>query len=493
MPDNSGYNLGNALGQLVMGNPQRRQDAFLQGQQAGALVNDRMASARKSRADAMLGEDRLTARQGITPESMTQAGYSPDQAALLGSILRANDSVKLADLGQLAIPQAGAAFQRAADAVNLGDMTVANRNLALAGGKPVETTKITDGTAYDAYADPSQTMHTTALGDATIGARKAQAAASYGQANAANAHARLFDKQTSVGGFNPRAGGDMGSATPLADPNGAHGADYAATLDPTIAAQVKALAEGRMAFPTGTALKSPYWQGMLQHVAQYDPSFDAVNYNARAGTRKAFTSGKEAQTINKLNTVAEHLGLLSDDASALNNTSFQWWNKVKNAAANATGDPSIARFNTARKAAADEVANVWRATGGSMADIEENMKNLDSAQSPEQLNAAIGTLTQLIHGKVSALQDQYRTGMGTTADANRLVSPEAQEAFDKTLERAGVDRTAFDRAAQTTSNTQLGTQVTAPTARPTTQAQFNALPSGAMYIDPDDGKTYRKP
>ena len=30
-------------------------------------------------------------------------------------------------------------------------------------------------------------------------------------------------------------------------------------------------------------------------------------------------------------------------------------------------------------------------------------------------------------------------------------------------------------------------------ARPTTDAQFDALPSGAIYIDPDDGKPYRKP
>lgn len=26
-----------------------------------------------------------------------------------------------------------------------------------------------------------------------------------------------------------------------------------------------------------------------------------------------------------------------------------------------------------------------------------------------------------------------------------------------------------------------------------TQAQYDALPSGALYVDPDDGKTYRKP
>lgn len=31
------------------------------------------------------------------------------------------------------------------------------------------------------------------------------------------------------------------------------------------------------------------------------------------------------------------------------------------------------------------------------------------------------------------------------------------------------------------------------TARPQSEAEYNALPSGAMFIDPDDGKTYRKP
>lgn len=30
-------------------------------------------------------------------------------------------------------------------------------------------------------------------------------------------------------------------------------------------------------------------------------------------------------------------------------------------------------------------------------------------------------------------------------------------------------------------------------AKPTTEAEYNALPSGATFVDPDDGKTYRKP
>jgi len=91
------------------------------------------------------------------------------------------------------------------------------------------------------------------------------------------------------------------------------GKDYLDSIpDKSIATQAQALLDGRLAFPTGTALKSPYWQQMLSVVAQADPNFDAVNYNSRAATRKAFTSGKEASTVNALNTVAEHIGEFSD-------------------------------------------------------------------------------------------------------------------------------------------------------------------------------------
>lgn len=216
------------------------------------------------------------------------------------------------------------------------------------------------------------------------------------------------------------------------------GADYLASLDPAQGRQVKALAEGRLAFPSGAALRSPYWQSMLAAVSQYDPSFDATNYNARSSTLKGFSSGKEAQTVNALNTVAEHLGTLSDYADKLKNTQFPLINRLANTYLAETGDPRIAQFETARKAAADEVAKVWRNTGGSQADIQENLKNLDGAQSPAQLHAAIGTLVQLIGGKLGALQDQYKQGMGTAAQRQTLLSPGAQQAFSKVLSKAGM-------------------------------------------------------
>ncbi len=245
-----------------------------------------------------------------------------------------------------------------------------------------------------------------------------------------------------------------GSAAQVGDPTKT-GADFLASVqDPGMQHMIQAIAEGRMAVPKVYRASKGGEIGaaeIAQAVNSYDPNFDAVNYNARQGTLKDFTSGKSAQTVNSLNTVAEHLGTLSDYADQLNNGNFQLLNKLGNAYMAQTGDPRIAQFDTARKAAADEVAKVWRSTGGSQADIEENLKNLDGAQSPAQLHAAIGTLVQLIGGKLTALQDQYNQGMGIAANRHSIVNPVAQQAFQKVLNKAGMASPDFAPASTPTA------------------------------------------
>lgn len=240
----------------------------------------------------------------------------------------------------------------------------------------------------------------------------------------------------------PGGPADKGGASSQIGDQTKTGQDFLQSIsDPGMQHMIQAIADGRMAVPK---IYRPSKGGevgateIAQAVNSYDPSFDAVNYNARQGTLKGFTSGKEAQTINALNTVAEHLGTLSDAADELNNSNYQFMNRIGNAYLRETGDPRIARFDTVRKAAADEIAKVWRASGGSQADIEENLKNLDGAQSPAQLHAAIGTLVQLIGGKLSALQDQYNSGMGIAANRHSIVSPAAMSSFQRVLTRAGM-------------------------------------------------------
>jgi hypothetical protein len=166
------------LGQLIFGRPGAGDKAYYQGQALGAQVVDRLDSARRARAAAMIDEDRLNGRSGITPQALQDAGYSADEAPLLGSILHSNDKVTLADLGQLAIPTAGADLAAASQAARSGDVGLENRLLTAAQGKPVKTTDLENGLAYNPYGAPGQDVNVTPLGQAVIGKDRAAAAKS---------------------------------------------------------------------------------------------------------------------------------------------------------------------------------------------------------------------------------------------------------------------------------------------------------------------------
>jgi hypothetical protein len=231
--------------------------------------------------------------------------------------------------------------------------------------------------------------------------------------------------------------------------NGLTGEQLLASLPRQTADQVKALAEGRMQFPAGFSAKSPYWQNMISLVSQYDPSFDAVNFNARASTRKAFTSGKEAASVNALNTVLGHLDSLGQAADDLNNSSVPLWNSVTNYLASSTGDPRVKKFEATKKAVVDELTRAWRGSGGSEGDIKSWSSTLDAAASPEQLHGVIGQLGELLESKISALNDQYGKGMGTTSGGLNLLSPHSAEVLKRIKKRAGIETGDSDTAGAT--------------------------------------------
>ena len=232
-----------------------------------------------------------------------------------------------------------------------------------------------------------------------------------------------------------RLGADLATqnaAVQAANPNAPHGEDFIKTLPPAQASQVKALAEGRMQFPSGFALKSPYWQQMLSAVAQYDPNFDTINYNARAKTRSDFTSGKSAQQVNALNTVIGHLDTLAEKAKALNNSSWKSYNSLANFISTETGDPKVTNFKVAREAVVDELTRVWRQAGGSEKDIEARKEQLDAAASPDQLYGAIAGMGDLLESKLGSMQEQYQQGTGTKSI--EMITPQARSTLTK-LER----------------------------------------------------------
>ena len=209
------------------------------------------------------------------------------------------------------------------------------------------------------------------------------------------------------------------------------GPDFLAKLPPNEQSQVKALAEGRMAFPAGKAAASPYWQQRVAQVSQYDPTFDAINYNARAATRRDFTSGTSSKNIKALNTALGHLGQLGsqiDGTASHGGFPFATTvNKVENAVRRGYGDSGITKFEQTAGALAGELTQVFRGTGGAEADIQRFLGELNSDGSQEQKGNAVANIAVLLKSRLDALEDQYTKGMGTSSQPLETLDPHAKQ------------------------------------------------------------------
>lgn len=271
-----------------------------------------------------------------------------------------------------------------------------------------------------------------------------------------------------------------------------HGADFMATLDPQIAGQVKAIIEGRVPYPTGLLLRTPYGQQLAAYVTQADPTFEAGNSTARMKVRNEFLAGgpsSPSEMITAGNTAIQHLGHLSDAAEALDNTWSPDWNGVANAAAQRVGGgTAVTQFNNILGKYVEEATKFYRGTGGTEADIQRDLGNLSPNMSPTQLHTALQTQVELLQSKINALQDRWKQGMGPLVSDFPIIQPDSQGALSKIAQRAGVAPTN----TASTQQSQAGAPATpapAPSQGSRVQirnaADYQSLPSGTRYTDPN--------
>lgn len=216
-------------------------------------------------------------------------------------------------------------------------------------------------------------------------------------------------------------------------PSVGKGNDALAGLSQQTAEQVKALAEGRIPFPSGMALKSPYWQRMTSLVSAYDPTFDAINYNARSNTRKDFTSGKSAQAITAFNTALGHIENLEKAGESLKNTDYPMINTATNWVNNQLGNENLRSFNIAKDAVTGELVKAFNNGHITEGQLKEWGNNISNANSPEQMRAVNKQLVSLLSSKINSMGDQYNAGMGTTKQGVELLNPHAQEVYKRIL------------------------------------------------------------
>ncbi len=186
------------------------------------------------------------------------------------------------------------------------------------------------------------------------------------------------------------------------------------------------LVRGEIPYPGGFAIRSPYWINVIQAASQLDPTFNAGEWPTRVKTRQAFTSGKYSNSINSINTLVGHLSSLKQTANSLSNSNLPAWNYLANIGETQTGDPRVTNFNTIKGAVENELATVFKGTGGSDQEIKAWSQRINSSQSPKQLSGAIDKAIELMGSRLQALKNTYKQGMG---DFNHLdvLSPRSRQ------------------------------------------------------------------
>ena len=393
------------------------------------------------------------------------------------------------------IPQDQAQFQQWKLKNGLGiekvmELTKPNQQVVSLGGKSQMVETNPNASGFNPNVDLKHTMTPDAIASNAIARAHlgvtAATADPFGTLGIRDIAARAGAPTGAPMGGQPGAAAAGGA--PAATPAGAaamsaalSGQDFLATIPKQMGDQVKALAEGRMAFPGGFALKSPYWQQMIQMVSQYDPSFDAVNYNARASTRKDMTSGTGARNLTAINTAIGHLDSLDKAATALGNNDYPRLNQIWNAIAPEVGGTETAgklrTFQQAKEAVANELMRVFRGTGASSADTQKWAETINQSDSPAALKSSIKSAVDLLDSRIEALNEQYKRGMGTTSDVMEMVNPKSKTTLERL--RGGGQETAG--------------KVTAPAAptRVSSLSQADPAKYAGQVATGDDGVKYR--
>jgi hypothetical protein len=221
-----------------------------------------------------------------------------------------------------------------------------------------------------------------------------------------------------------KATGDM---TPIAGAPGADanstglgdmsktGPEYLATLPPDMAGTVKAMVEGRQPMPSGYALAKPYWRSMMQAAEAYDPTFDATKWSGRVAGVKDFSAGKSSEMVRSANQTLQHVNALIDSADALHNGNYPSINWAGNKLAEATGAGEPGAFVMNAHAVADEMGKVFKGANLSDSEIHAWADALSPNMSPAQQRAAIGKMTELLHGALDALDEKRVSSIGQVA------------------------------------------------------------------------------
>ena len=161
---------------------------------------------------------------------------------------------------------------------------------------------------------------------------------------------------------------------------------------------------------------------------QVDPTFDQTTWSGRVAGVKDFASGKSSEMVRSANQTLHHINGLLDSADALHNGNYPALNWAGNKLNEATGGGEPTSFVINAHAVADEMGKVFKGANLSDSEIHAWADNLSPNMSPAQQRAAVGKMTELLHGALDALDEKRVASIGQVAadKAGPIIKPEGQ-------------------------------------------------------------------
>lgn len=228
----------------------------------------------------------------------------------------------------------------------------------------------------------------------------------------------------------------------------------------------KATANYQLAPPAG-GNRSPRGAAILAKALEYNPQYQAQEYESRKGAYKAFASGKQGDQVRSFNVAISHLNTADDLIDALANGDTVAINRISQEWKRQTGSAAPTDLATARAIIRGEVVKSISGAGGGVEDRQSALAGLADGASAEQMHGSVNIAKRLMGGQLGGLKRQFEHSTGR-ADFESMLSPDALP-FLATPEAKG--------------NENQNPKGSFP--KVTSDADFNALPSGTEFLDPN--------
>ena len=195
------------------------------------------------------------------------------------------------------------------------------------------------------------------------------------------------------------------------------------------------IARGDAAAPRN--ISSPASQALLKQVMAINPTWSASDFVTKQAARKDFTSGPTSKSVASFNTLLSHAAGLQTAIASLKNGNFGPGNAATNAIAGMFGEGMggasgrMADVQTHLSGVADEAPRAFTGSAPTVSGIQHWASNFSPNATPDAQSHAFNSLGMMLKGRMTALQQKYKAGMGQQGDVTQLFTPDAIAAYNK--------------------------------------------------------------